>query len=97
MQSVLDFNPQLSPSLLPPQVQMGIAAFDQAAGVAGQFGIQIPTSDDLFKMANGEIDKVLGGIRGTDIYQQASTQVTKLLSGGTLDPEKLLNSIDWLL
>lgn len=79
---------------------MGIKAFDTAAGVAGQFGIKIPTSDDLLKMANGEIDKVLGGIKGSDIYKQASQAVTKILAatdGGNVDPQKLLNSIDWLL
>jgi hypothetical protein len=98
---ILDFNPQLSTSLFPPQVQIGIKAFNQAAGVAGQFGIKIPTSDDLLKMANGEIDKVLGGIKGSDIYKQASQAVTKILAGadanGNIDPQKLLNSIDWLL
>jgi len=79
---------------------MGLKVLDTASGVAGQLGVKIPTSDDLLKMANGEIDKVLGGIRGSDIFKQASSTVTKILAGtegGKVDPEALLNSIDWLL
>lgn len=79
---------------------MGLKALDTASGVAGNFGVKIPTSDDLLKMANGEIDKVLGGIKGSDIFKQASSAVTKIIAGsegGVVDPEKLLNSIDWLL
>ena len=76
---------------------MGIAAFDVGAGIANQLGIKVPTSDDLFKMANGEIDKVLGNIKGTDIFKQATAIVDKLIAGGETDPLKLLNSLDWLL
>lgn len=52
---VLDLNTQLSPFTFPPQVQAGLE-------VANQLGIKVPSSDDLTALAQGQIDKYLGGL-----------------------------------
>ena len=80
------------PFVMPPQVQMGYQ-------VANALGIKVPSPEDVMKMATGEIDNILQGVKGSDIYKQASDIVTKVLANthGNLDPKTLLNSLDWLL
>lgn len=68
--------------------------------VADALGIKIPKPDDVIKMATGELDKVLQGVKGSDVYKQASDVVTKILAGnngGLPDFKTILNSLDWLL
>jgi hypothetical protein len=89
--SVLDFNVSAMPFVMPPQVAMGYE-------IADTLGIKVPKPEDILKMATGEIDNILQGVKGSEIYKQASDIVTKVLSGGIpSDPKELLNSLDWLL
>lgn len=96
---ILNFNPQLTSLVLPPQVQAGIKIFDQASGIAGKFGIKIPTSKDLLGVAQGKLDKFLGGIRNPLLqkFDKVTGQLPGLLEKYQGDAEKVLQSIDWLL
>lgn len=88
---VLDFNPASAlPFVMPPQVAMGYE-------VADTLGIKLPKPEDILAMATGELDKVFQGVKGSEIYKQASDIVTKVTTGGLTDPKELLNSLDWLL
>lgn len=96
---VLNFNPQLTSLVMPPQIQAGIKIFDQASGIAGKFGIKIPTSKDLLGMAQGKLDKFLGGVRNPLLKQVdgVTAQLPGLIKKFEGDASKILNSVDWLL
>ena len=91
VREVLSSNPHLSPFIFPPAVQ-------QAVDVASKFGIKVPTAEELTKIANGEIDKLIGTL-GKDVSGVLDT-VDSILGkvvkkAGTT--QELLNSISWLL
>lgn len=96
---VLAFNPQLTSLVLPPQIQAGIKLFDTASGIAGKFGVKIPTSKDLLGIAQGRIDKQLAGIRNPLLKQVdgLTAQVPGLVKKYEGDVQKILTSVDWLL
>jgi hypothetical protein len=91
VREILSSNPQLSPFQFPPAVQ-------QAVDVAKGLGINVPPPEELTKLANGEIDKLLGTLGKDassvlDIVDSVLGRVTKKSE----DIQTLLNSISWLL
>lgn len=93
---VLEFNPSLMSLALPPQVSMGLKA---ASVLGGLVGVKVPSEDDLKNLAQGKVDKLLGGLRKPVLAQLAKlegelSQVESRLS--QLNPEEILKSIDWL-
>lgn len=93
---ILEYNPSLMSLALPPQVSMGLKI---ASEVGGMVGVKIPNEDDLRNLAQGQVDKILGGIRKPILAQLANLEgelqgtVDRL---SQLNPEEVLKSIDWL-
>lgn len=88
---ILSSNPHISPFTFPPQVQGAIA-------VANQLGIKVPTEAELVKLANGEIDNILGGL-GKDLSSVLDTVDSELgrVTKKAEDVQEVLNSLSWLL
>jgi hypothetical protein len=94
--SMLEFNPQLSAMILPPQVSMGLKL---ASTIGGQLGVKIPSEKELLNLAQGKVDNILGGIREPILKQlnAVESEVKRIedkLKG--LSPEEAIKSIDWL-
>lgn len=86
---VLDTQPHLSAFTFPPIVQKGV-------DIAGKFGVKVPSSDELVKLANGELDKLYGKVR-TPILKQLSALETQIKGLEGLKPEEIIKKIEWLL
>ncbi len=86
---VLDLQPQLSGFTFPPIVQKGI-------DIAGQFGVKVPTAEELTGLANKEIDKLFGKVREPILKQLAALDTAiKGLEG--LEPKDIIKKLEWLL
>lgn len=86
---VLDLQPQLSGFTFPPIVQKGI-------DIAGQFGVKVPTAEELTGLANKEIDKLFGKVRAPILKQlEALDTAIKGLEG--LEPKDIIKKLEWLL
>jgi len=86
---VLDLQPQVSGFTFPPIVQKGI-------DIAGQFGVKVPTAEELTGLANKEIDKLFGKVRAPILKQlEALDTAIKGLEG--LTPQEVIKKLEWLL
>lgn len=91
---VLDFNPSLASFAFPPQVAMGLKVANIASDALG-LNLKVPTEGDLKAMAQGKIDKILGGIR-----RPVLSVLDKLEGGFTKkigSAQEVLSKLDWLL
>ena len=86
---VLDIQPQVSGFVFPPIVQKGI-------DIAEQFGVKVPTAEELTALANKELDKIYGKVREPILKQLAALDnAIKGLEG--LEPKEILKRLEWLL
>lgn len=87
---MLEFNPGSLPFLMPPQVELGLAAARAASDVLG-LDLKVPSGDDLKAIATGKLDLILGGVRreANTVLDDAQEVVSSA--------EEAINSIEWLL
>jgi hypothetical protein len=95
---VLELSPGALPFVMPPQIQMGLLAAQKASGLINSLtgsSLKVPTAADLQKLATGEVDLILKGIRRPVLDQLAKARKDVLKSAE--DVTEALNRIDWLL
>lgn len=88
--SILNYTPQLSPFVLPPQVQLGLS-------VANSLGVRIPTPQQLTDTANGIISNELTKLRKPILNTLGKIEpglATIETTSATL--EEVINQINWL-
>lgn len=92
---VLEVNPGSIPFVLPPQVQMGLAAAQALNSTLGT-GLKVPSAKDLEQLASGQLDLILKGARRDVLSSLDKIQSQQLASLGKT-PDEILNRIEWLL
>lgn len=104
---IIDFNPNLLPFKLPPQVDLGVNTINQLTGV------KIPTSEEVLENITGDLKKGLRGLirptlTGDDLVNALKSgregedvvyvpyQIDDTLEQVETQVSDLLNSIEWL-
>lgn len=89
---VLELNPSAIAFRFPPQVEMGLKVAREVNKAVGS-PLKVPSSSDLQKLAKGELDLLLKGVRNLS----TTSETAKNQQGVPAEGLELLNKISWLL